>query len=165
MGIDTYVGRETSEALGLSGHRLHVIEPMQQFTIGQWKIKPFSLPHDVPNMGFLISNGKDRLLYCTDCHYIPYRFEGLTHIMISCNYDAQILKQNIKRGLVDVEVGKRILMNHMSLSTVKDFLTVNDLSKVQEIHLLHLSDTNSSADLFRREIMQITGTPVYVAGE
>ena len=165
MGIDTYVGRETSEALGLSGHRLHVIEPMQQFTIGQWKIKPFSLPHDVPNMGFLISNGKDRLLYCTDCHYIPYRFEGLTHIMISCNYDTETLKRNIKEGLVDVEVGKRVLTNHMSLDTVKGFLKANDLSKVREIWLLHLSDTNSNGEIFKREIMRVAGCPVYLGGE
>ena len=164
-GIDCYVSRESSDAIGLSGHRLHVIEPMKQFTIGQWKIKPFPLPHDVENMGFLISNGKDRLLYCTDCHYIPYRFDGLSHILISCNYDAEILKRNIKQGLVDVEVGKRILMNHTSLATVKDFLIVNDLSKVREIWLLHLSDTNSNGEMFKREIMRVSGKPVYVAGE
>ena len=165
-GVDVYMSNKTSisMALNLSGHRLHVIEPMKQFRIGEWNIKPFSLPHDVPNMGFLISNGESKILYAVDTHYIPYRFDGLNYILISCNYDAETLKRNIRLGLVDVEVGKRILMNHMSLATVKDFLIVNDLSRVREIWLLHLSATNSNGERFKREIMRVSGKPVYVAG-
>jgi hypothetical protein len=43
-------------------------------------------------------------------------------------------------------------------------MQANDLSKVQEIWLLHLSDGNSDADRFKREIQELTGKPVYVAG-
>jgi hypothetical protein len=32
----------------------------------------------------------------------------------------------------------------------QDFLRANDLSRVKEIHLLHLSDRNSSAKLFKK---------------
>jgi phosphoribosyl 1,2-cyclic phosphodiesterase len=52
----------------------------------------------------------------------------------------------------------------MSLKTVKDMLRANDLSQVKEIHLLHLSDRNSSAKLFKKEIQELTGKPVYIAG-
>ena len=46
----------------------------------------------------------------------------------------------------------------------QDFLRANDLSRVKEIHLLHLSDENSNAERFKREIQEISGKPVYVAG-
>lgn len=46
---------------------------------------------------------------------------------------------------------------------MKDFLKANDLRHVQEIWLLHLSDGNSDADRFKREIQELTGKPVYIA--
>ena len=38
-------------------------------------------------------------------------------------------------------------------------------NRVEAIWLIHLSDDNSDAERFRREIMAATGKPVYVAGE
>jgi hypothetical protein len=52
----------------------------------------------------------------------------------------------------------------MNLQTVKGFLQANDLSRVQEIHLLHLSAANSDGVLFKREIQKTTGKPVTIAG-
>ena len=51
----------------------------------------------------------------------------------------------------------------MSLETAKDFLRANDLTAVQEIWLCHLSDGNSDAERFKREIQALTGKPVYIA--
>lgn len=51
----------------------------------------------------------------------------------------------------------------MSLETVKGFLAANDLSRVREIWLLHLSDDHSDAERFRREVMELTGKEVHVA--
>ena len=52
----------------------------------------------------------------------------------------------------------------MSLETCKKFLAAQDLSAVKAIHLLHLSDGNADAELFKREVQALTGKPVYVAG-
>jgi hypothetical protein len=51
----------------------------------------------------------------------------------------------------------------MSLQGVKRFLAAQDLRTVQEIHLLHLSDTNSDADRFQAEIERGFGIPTYIA--
>jgi phosphoribosyl 1,2-cyclic phosphodiesterase len=59
---------------------------------------------------------------------------------------------------------RRLLRSHFSLENVLDFLKANDMSKVQEIHLLHLSDNNSDEVLFRRRVQEATGKPVYIAG-
>jgi len=65
-------------------------------------------------------------------------------------------------GLVPPALKKRILKSHFSLENVKEFLKANDLSRVQEIWLLHLSDGNSDAERFKREIQELTGKMVFI---
>ena len=164
-GIDCYISAGTVEALGLSGHRLNIIKAKQQFRIGTWTALPFDTQHDAAEpLGFLLANqAGDKLLYATDTYYIRYKFHGLTHIMVECNYSLDILKRNVEAGAVPKELKSRILKSHFSLENVKRFLQANDLSKVQEIWLLHLSDNNSDCERFKREVMELTGKPTYIA--
>ena len=106
-------------------------------------------------------NGK-KVLFATDTYYIRYKFTGLTHIIVECNYSMKILNENIASGRVPKLMKKRLMRSHFSLENVKDFLKANDLSKVEEIWLLHLSDNNSDEDLFKREIQALTGKLVIV---
>ncbi len=164
-GIDCYMSRGTAEALGISGHRLNIIKAKQQFKIGTWTMLPFETQHDAQEpLGFLLANqAGDKLLYMSDSFYCRYRFHGLTHIMVECNYAADILKRDVEAGAVPKELKSRILKSHFSLENVKRFLQANDLSKVQEIWLLHLSDNNSDCERFKREVMELTGKPTYIA--
>ena len=164
-GIDCYMSRGTAEALGLSGHRLHIIKAKQQFRIGTWTVLPFDTQHDAQEpLGFLLANQDgEKLLYVTDTCYVKYRFHGLTHVAIECNYSLDILKRNVEAGTVPKELKSRILKSHFSLENVKEFLKANDLSKVQEIWLLHMSNGNSDAERFKREVQELTGKPTYIA--
>jgi phosphoribosyl 1,2-cyclic phosphodiesterase len=164
-GIDCYMSRGTAEALEVSGHRANIIKTKQQFRIGTWTILPFETQHDVTEpLGFLMANQDgEKLLYATDTYFIRHRFQGLTHIMIEANYCMDILKRNVEAGLVPKKLKSRILKSHFSLENVKEFLKANDLSKVQEIWLLHLSNGNSDAERFKREVMELTGKPTYIA--
>jgi len=120
------------------------------------------MKHDVPNIGFYIAKDSKRILYATDTNYIHNRFRGLTHILLGVSYDTEILKDNIVSGKIDPALGQRILKNHMSLATAIGFFKANDLSKLEEVYLLHLSDMNSNAEMFKTEIQKITGVPVYM---
>lgn len=164
-GIDCYMSAGTAEALGISGHRLYIIKAKQQFRIGTWTILPFETQHDAAEpLGFLMANQYgDKLLYATDTYFLKYKFRGLTHIMVECNYALDILQKNVTAGLVPTALKDRVLRSHFSLENVKEFLKANDLSKVQEIWLVHLSDGNSDAERFKREIQELTGKLVYVA--
>jgi len=161
-GIDCYMSRGTAEVLRLQGHRLHIIEALTQFHIGTWAIKPFSARHDAAEpLGFLMADQcREKLLFATDTAYIAHRFEGLTHLMIEANYSSPLLKANTPSS----ELRRSILQDHMSLETLVGMLRANDLSKVEEIHLLHLSDNNSDADMFKRKVQEVTGKPVYIGG-
>lgn len=163
-GINVYTSPGTIQTLGLSGHRIKPVKAMQQFQLNTWTVLPFDTEHDVSEpLGFLLVNQVgEKLLFATDTYYIRYKFKGLTHIMVECNYSTEILNQNILEGRVPQAMRKRLLQSHFSLENVKEFFKANDLSKVQEIWLLHLSDTNSNAELFKREIMKLTGKMVII---
>lgn len=163
-GIDVYSSRGTFETLNLSGHRIKPVRSKEQFQIGTWTILPFDVQHDVSEpLGYLLANQQgEKLLFATDTYYIKYKFQGITHVMVECNYSREILIQNIVNGTTPRVMKKRLERSHFSLENVKDFIKANDLLKVQEIWLLHLSDSNSNADLFKREIQELTGKVVYI---
>jgi len=162
-GIDCYLSRGAAEALGISGHRMRIIKAQQQLRIGTWTILPFDTVHDAAEpLGFLLVSGDEKLLFATDTAYMRYRFRGLTHIMIEANYQSDILSGNVKSGLVSATVRDRVRRSHFEFSHLKDFFRVNDLSGVKEIYLLHLSDNNSDAKRFKREIQELTGKMVFV---
>jgi phosphoribosyl 1,2-cyclic phosphodiesterase len=163
-GINCYMSKGTAEAIGVNHHRVNPVTSKQPFQVGTWTILPFDVQHDVSEpLGFLLANkAGEKLLFATDTYYIKYKFKGLTHIMVECNYSLEILYTNIALGSVPQVMKKRLVRSHFSLENVKDFLRANDLSKVQEIWLLHLSDSNSDEEEFKREIMSLTGKVVYV---
>lgn len=165
-GVDIYTSAGTVDALRIDGHRVRLLQALQPITVGTWSIMPFDTQHDAAEpLGFLLANtAGDKLLFATDTYYIKHRFTGLTHIMVECNYSINILNQNIAAGRVPAVMKHRLLRSHFSLENVKEFIRANDMRRVQEIHLLHLSDNNSDEKLFKREIAALTGKQVYVAG-
>lgn len=164
-GIDVYASEGTIEGVNISHHRLHRIESHRALKLGTWNILPFETEHNAKEpLGFLLaSKSGAKVLFATDTYYIRYKFKGLTHIMIECNYAMDILQKNIATGDVPRLVAKRLIKAHFSLENVKKFFKANDLSKVQEIWLIHLSNKNADADRFKAEVQAITGKPVYIA--
>jgi phosphoribosyl 1,2-cyclic phosphodiesterase len=166
-GIDVYTSQGTIEALELAGHRIHHIKSKHLFSISTWAIMPFDIQHDAAEpLGFLLQSQetKEKLVYITDSYYSRYKFRNLSYIMIEANYSMDILNENIRTGKIPAVMKNRLLQSHFSLENMKGFLKANDLSQVKEIWLLHLSDRNSNEELFKREIQELTGKPVYVAG-
>ncbi len=163
-GVDCYMSAGTAEALGLNGHRVRVVKALEQFTLGAWTVLPFEAIHDAREpLGFLVAGEGEKVLYLTDTAYCPYRFTGLTRIMIECNYDKAILDRNIEAGKLHPGMRRRLLRSHMGLDRVLDFLAANNLSEVREIVLLHLSDGNSDAAEFKKQVQAATGRMVTVA--
>lgn len=163
-GINVYASLGTLNALSIKGHRAFIVEAKKQFQIGGFTILPFELQHDAAEpLGFLIYHKEfGRLLFATDTFYIKYKFPELNYIAIECNYSGEILNNNIREEKTNTFLKRRLLSSHFSLENVKKFFLANDLSKLKEIKLLHLSDGNSNAKQFKSEIEKLTGVPVSV---
>lgn len=163
-GVDVYASAGTLKACNLVGHRFHAVTAHRAFDVGTFRILPFDVQHDVVEpLGFLcVSRNGEKLLYFTDTYYIKYRFKGLTHIMAECNYSEEGIRRSVEAGHIPIELVSRLVKSHMSLDTLLDMLRANDLSKVRQIYLLHLSENNSEAERFRDEVAKTTGAEVYV---
>ncbi|MEK5331522.1 MBL fold metallo-hydrolase [Lysinibacillus sp. FSL W8-0992] len=163
-GLDVYMSKGTQEALQLQHHRIVTVESKKQFRVGTWTILPFDVQHDVNEpLGFLLqSDNGSKLLFATDTYYVKYRFTGLTHIMIECNYDQQTLDDNVESGRVHPAMRKRVMRSHFSLENLLEFFRANDLSKVEEIHLLHLSDGNSNVERIFKAVARTTGKMIFI---
>ena len=166
-GVEVYASRGTWEAMEADvrlHHRARIIVEREELRIGSFRVVPFGTIHDAREpLGFYLGTGAERLLYMTDSAYCKHRFAGMTHIAIECNWVASLMRERVERGELDPRLNNRVIRNHMGLDRVLEFMRRNDLSRVREIHLLHLSDGNADADRMRNAVEIETGKPVYVA--
>lgn len=162
-GMTIYMSQGTKDGMGLNNAQIRIIKAKEQFRIGTWTVLPFDVQHDVNEpLGFLLqSDNGDKLLFATDTYYIKYKFKGLTHLMIECNYDQQTLDSNLASGLHPAQY-RRVIRSHFGLENLLEFLKANDISKVQEIHLLHLSDSNSNQEYIRQQVARATGKLIFI---
>lgn len=173
--VDCYMSKGTAKALGLidspdagraNNHRLHLVRHSEVFSIKGFMVRSIQAKHDCAEpLGFFIKSNRtgERLLYITDTCYIPNRFAGMTDIMIEINHCRETLDANVDAGIIDPSLRNRIVSNHMGLATAIEFFKANDLSQVNQIILLHLSDSNSQAERILREVQRCTGKVVKIA--
>lgn len=161
-GVNVWATKGTHDACGTTkNHRARVFTD-GVYPLGGFEVMPFDVKHDAADpCGFLIKHpDTGTILFMTDTMYCPYTFKNLHNIIIEANYS----HEQIRVKLSEMEFLKnRVMQSHMSLDTCIDFLKKNDLSKVNNIVLIHLSDGNSDEKLFKSEVEAATGKTVTVA--
>lgn len=138
-----------------------VIENKKFFPCGdEFYCSGVHLDHDVECFGFGITNtAATRLFYGTDTANLNYQFDNLDFLMIECNYSFELLIESEQNR----SVIQRICNTHLGIHQVEEF--VKRHPDLQEIHLLHLSSSNSDEKEFKKRIQSIAGCVVKIAGE
>jgi phosphoribosyl 1,2-cyclic phosphodiesterase len=158
-GIPVWCSAGTARKCGIEAdaERAQAGKP---FKVGTFTVYPFETKHDAAEpLGFYICSALGpRLLFATDTYYLPNRFAGMSEIAVECNYSMDLLRQSNRPD----EAKKRVLRSHMSLDTVLGFLQANDLSRVEKIWLLHMSDEHGHAEAAKRAVQEITGKVVEI---
>lgn len=169
LGVKCYATddawNEIARGFPLAGLSHKVVTPREPFYVGPWMVTAFEVLHDSPGtVGYVLDQPDQlcRCVYLTDSAYSKFTFEGMTHLFVECNHSTELMRQSVERGM-DTSRYSRTASNHMSIERLIRFLEANDTSKLQEIHLLHLSDANSDEAAFRKQIQEVIGCPVYVA--
>ena len=166
-GITCYASAGTIKGMEvpINHHRINIINAGRQFNVGSFKVIPFAVQHDAYEpLGFLINHSETgTVLFVTDTYYVKDTFRGLNNIIVEANYSKEILDQKMRDGATPDFLRNRILKSHTSLETCKELLSANDLSQVNNIVLIHLSDNNSNELQFKREVTELTGKTVYAA--
>jgi phosphoribosyl 1,2-cyclic phosphodiesterase len=166
LGIDTYSSSGTLKARYVFEQpRSKVIQSKVSFVIGNFRIMPFDIKHDAKEpLGFLIEHPEcGKVLFLTDTYYCKYTFPDLNNIIIEANFSKEIIDRKFGPESGMEFLRDRILKSHFSLENCKDMLSANDLTKVNNIVLIHLSDSNSDEIQFQKEVAELTGKNVTVA--
>ena len=164
-GLELYTSLGTSESLEQNNYYPNIIRAGNTFNIGTWSIYPFDVKHDASEpLGFVLTSTKGyRVLFVTDTYVIPYHFPAVTHMLIESNYDENTLQNSISNGLPSFRY-KRLLKSHQSLETLLMYLEKVDKSKLEEIHLIHLSEGNANKELMINKVEELTGIKTYAHG-
>ena len=146
-------------------HKPQVCTAGKLLRLGGFRIIPFGTKHDSAEpLGFFINHEETgNILFATDTYYLPCTFEGLSNILVECNYRLDILDANIAAGKIPAVVRDRTIKSHFSYAHCLEALQANDLRKVNNIVLIHLSAGNSNAEEFRAGIKAETGKNVHIA--
>lgn len=110
---------------------------------------------ECPCYGFLIEHeDMGKLLYITDTELVKWRFSGINHILISCNYQKKYISDSAKRN--------HVLRGHMELETVKDFIKANKSKDLRTVILCHMSGDSCNAEECLSEVQKVVGDGVNV---
>lgn len=163
-GINVYTGAETIKATGLKSHRLKPVESKKAYQVGNFKVMPFDLKHDVPCLGFMIKHEDcGKVVFITDTYYSPVRFKGVNQWIIEANYSQEIIDSEEGYSNTKQFLRNRVMSSHLSIENCLDLLSKNDLTKTNNILLTHLSDRNSHAEQFKKLVENQSGKTVNVA--
>lgn len=167
VGIDIYTSKGTLTAIGAEKSAYsHCIKSQEVITIGDITVLPFEINHDAAEpLGFILRDTEDIVLFATDTYNIEYFINGVTKLMIECNHSYEIIDKKVAAGTLDKKRAERLVRSHFSLDNLKKWLKRNDLTRLKEIYLLHLSKTNANPVQFRKEIEELTGIPTIIADE
>lgn len=165
-GINVYASYGTHRAMKTEGsHRAKFLHPLGKADIGGFMVKGFEAKHDAAQpLVFLIRHQEcGTVLFLTDSYYCEHLFNDLNNIIIEANYCQTILDRRMEDGENPKFLRDRVIESHMSLATCKETLQAYNLSTVNNIVLIHLSDGNSDAARFKKEVEEATGKTVHIA--
>jgi len=148
-GLDVYCSEGTKQSMGVRSHRIKPLVNQRKRYIGGFTVMPFDVKHNCKEpFGFIINHPEcGNVLFITDSYYVAYTFKNLNNILVEANYSTDIVNQRLIDGNIHGKVRDRLIESHMSLDTCKALLRANDLTAVNNIILIHLSDGNSNAEL------------------
>ena len=162
-----FMSRGTAKALNLKpSYRIHLLKPFQTVKVGSWAVTPFSVEHDAAEpFGYVAKNEVgNQLLYVTDSYFVPWKFDHISHMLVEMNYAEDIAADNDHQQILNHSLHDRILTSHFEMQNSLQFIMANKSPDLQQITLIHVSETNGDPTRFKRVTEQLTGVPVDVAG-
>lgn len=156
-GIDVYSCQDVQTI----HPQIKVLKKGVKMRLGGFSVQAIPLQHNCECYGYLIEhNSIGKLMFATDCNSVPYRFKNVNHFVIECNYDADILIDNMCNNVYSQSASE----NHLELNDTIEFLKQNYSSSLQSVTLIHLSNGNINADIAKQRVKDELGFDnVYVA--
>lgn len=138
--IDVYSNHEVAKNKGVK-----VLKPLETFNVGTISILPIIVEHgSAENYAYIFKDKKDndKLFFGTDFSLMKQNVSkiGFSKIFIELNYDDTMMKEILNNE--DEKIRNKFvrqISTHMSKENCKEHLRHMNLTKCEEIHLLHCS--------------------------
>ena len=147
---------------------VHVIEKGVPFTLGEFKVTPFGVPHDsTDNVGYFVEQGGVCFCLLTDVGHITeemHKFIGrANYLVIEANHSVEMLLQgNYPQYLKDRILGSN---GHLSNDACGKALAEYATSNLRHVWLCHLSEENNHPELARKTVEHVLRSYGIVAGK
>ena len=145
--IRKYLEKETKKLV--NDGLIEIIDTNETLVIGSLEIDTFNNSHDVPNTGYIVSDGKTSLVYITDTGYINKKIINKTInkdiYIIESNHDEEMLMN----GPYPYMLKQRVIgdTGHPSNSSCTSYLKKVIGSNTKKIVLAHISENNNTYDI------------------
>lgn len=164
--IPTWVNEHTQKAKKINRHNLKLMYSETQFTVGNFKITPLEVSHDVQCFSFLIDHPEMGTTYfITDSNFVEWDLSPfkINNWIVECNYVSEKLENNYQSGKLDKGQYDRIKNGHFGLHNCLDFFRSCNLSATNRVVLIHASKRNGNFALFEQMVSEVIGRPAVVA--
>ncbi len=133
----------------------HFITPGVSLQVGDFKVTPFSVPHDAnENVGYQIEAERVCFVIITDVgavtEDVKHRISQANYLVIEANHDVEMLQQ----GPYPEYLKKRILSpnGHLSNTDCGKAVAENMTEGLRHVWLCHLSEENNHPELARKTV-------------
>lgn len=128
----------------------HIVVPSSSFVVNDFHIRVIGLSHDAPHtVGYVIEDGKEKLVYITDTGYLPNRVKtelvNADHYIFESNHDLKMLMDTNR----PIFLKQRILSDSGHLSNEDSAVHLATLvgDRTRNIVLAHLSQEANVPEL------------------
>lgn len=126
------------------------------FYLGDYKITPYPLSHDVPCFGYRIESDDESLVYITDTGYVNYKIKkylkNATYYIFESNHDINMLMDSDRPYFLK----SRILSDkgHLSNEDASELIYESIGDNTKEIYLAHISRDCNKKELAYRTLIE-----------
>lgn len=136
------------------------LQAKKKYKIGNFFVMPLEVEHNVPNFAYIIEHEEiGKLVFCTDAVRFSYKIKGLNHLLLEANYSNDIVIDHIMNGY---EIRSQN-QYHMELEDTIECIKNNMSSELNNVVLVHLSETQSDEQMFIEKVHAEFGVKPYVA--
>jgi len=144
------------------------IEPGVTQQIGDFRVTPFSVPHDASdNVGFLVEAGGVVFCLMTDAGHVTDEMASFIaraqYLVIEANHDPEMLQQGPYPQHLKVRIQSGT--GHLSNPDCGEAIAQHATEQMRHVWLCHLSQENNHPELARKTVETILRSYGIVAGK
>ena len=154
IGVPVFIREELLKEIKKIVPEENIVIVEDNFLINDFDIELINASHDVPAFGFIISDGKKKILYLTDTGYINRKYypklKDLDAYIIESNHDEKMLME----GPYPYILKQRVISDkgHLSNRYTGKCLNKSIGDKTKYIILAHLSENNNTPELALEQV-------------